>query len=276
MNLKNLPQSHGPSRSVGLVLPLVLVGCSVPSYSYRAVNAPSSVRVEPTVFATQLPPEKPAGSVRVEALGMEDVSTSDGESPALRTRVTLVNQDDPVAWTLDVRDVVGEFGSWGATAPGLVNGAMKDLPIVAAERGTSGSIDLFFWLPEDATDAQDVPRHSVRLRVHTGSSEHEVVAEFERVELESEPPMAAVGYAPYWWYDPLWWGSPFHMGGPFGPTFSWGAGFAFGGSWNAPPITAIPPVASPERVPARPRFFSASPVRPSIGPARGIGGRPGR
>jgi hypothetical protein len=264
-----------------VVLGLLSVGCVTPTYVYRPAQSSGATASGLPVAHTPIPPDRPTGSVGVVALGVEDLPTEEGEVPVLRTRILVANDEDEAPWTLDVRDVRAEMGGAGPQGAAFVNAPSEEMPVLSVHRGVERAVDVFFWLPEGAPDADALPSFVVRWKVRTPSSEHEQATVFDRVEV-AEPPLSVV-YSSYWWYDPMFYGSAFHMGGPFGPSWSWGPGFSFGGTWNAPILPPTAPVYSPDRVPASPRIGtpggirvspprlsapmrSFTPARPSMGP----------
>lgn len=283
------PARRGVSAAAAAFLGLLSSGCVTPVYTYRPTED-AGVTVSGLPAARYpLPPEQPAGTVRVASPGVEEIPTEDGGVPALRARLVVINESEDAPWTLDVREIHAELGPSGAQHPAFVNAAAEDLPILSVSRGGERTVDVFFWLPEDAPDEESLPSFALRWKVHTRAGQHEARTRFERVEIVDAPPPPAVAHAPYWWYDPLFYGSPFHMGGPFGPAWYWGAGFSFGATWHAPLLHPVPPVFSPGRIPATPRILPPGRMRmspgfvspgrsfgPSFSPGRGLGGPRGR
>lgn len=199
----------GPLRCAAtLCIPLLLAGCAERAYVYRpAEQATASIRGT-TAARYAIPPESPAGDVRVASFGVMDIEQQDegGEIAALHVRLVVSNDSGARPWLVDTRHVRAELRGAGDAGVPLVSTEADGLPIVEIPPGRQRTIDLFYPLPAGMED-DDVPAFDLVWRVQTDTR---LVAErtpFERIALDRSPPAYGVvvrggWYGPHWWYDP--------------------------------------------------------------------------
>jgi hypothetical protein len=245
------------------LLALVLGGCAGRDFVYHPVQHGATLEGLPAT-AYRLPSSAPTGTVSVASLGVETLATEDGPVPVLRTRFSIANEEDELAWALDVREVTLDLGAAGAQRPAFVNARVDDLPRLVVERGEQRTVDVFFWLPATSPDAASLPSFHVVWEVKAGVRHFATRTAFRRAEpAEARAWPREIAYSPYWWYDRAHHGSSYHLGGPFDTSWYPERGHSAGGSWLGLPTLPTLPVLSPHRVPAlpRPATHNGSPVR---------------
>jgi hypothetical protein len=223
----------------GIVLATLLVAaCAENEYVYRpAEQATAQVGGLPAA-RYGVPPERPLGTVLVASSGLARVGFNGGaEQRMLAVRLVVANNTDDKQWTVDTREQRAVIVGVGESRPVYANADIGLSPVLQIDRGKKLSVDLFYPLPADRQNAEQVPQFELMWQVQTGER---LVAErtpFERMEVEPEPYAngAYAGYWPYWWYDPLW---------P-GPTYVIAPGFT---TFPVPPLNVTPvPVHRPLR-----------------------------
>jgi len=201
--------------AASLCLPMLLAGCVESAYVYRPAEQ-ATATIEGTTAARYLiPPEAPAGDVRIASFGLMDIEQPerDREIAALHVRLVVSNDAGQKTWVLDTRQVRAELRGAGDAGVPLVSAGSGGLPLVQIQPGKVRTIDFFYPLPTGMDEPDRIPAFDVVWKVETDSR---LVAErtpFERIEIEPAPPpptyvVPGVGwYGPYWWYDPWYYPS---------------------------------------------------------------------
>jgi hypothetical protein len=115
------------------------------------------------------------------------------------------NSDKP--WTVDTREqrmTLADRGESRAAYASADAGAPP--PVVIASPGGKRTVDLYFPLPHEMSEASELPSFDVIWTVQTDARVVTERTSFERVKLEPAPAAEHWGYAgvmPYW-YDPYY------------------------------------------------------------------------
>jgi hypothetical protein len=157
------------------------------------------------------PSDKPTGTIRIQAIGIEDVKhktaeNKDSEIPALHLRMLVSNHAPTGNWVVDTQDISVSFVD-GEQAKPIFSNPVK----LIVRPGELLSTDVFVPLPKNVKSSDDLPAFDLRWKAQAGN---QVVAEstpFDRVKIET---YYANNY-PYW-------------GGPYGPYYGSSIGFGWG------------------------------------------------
>jgi hypothetical protein len=180
---------------------LVLAACaSTPEF------APEGARISASGALVQrvaVPPEQPRGEVRIESIGLSRMDAGGGELQALHLRMTVSNDGDPTAWTVDSRQQLVDIAG-RRTAPLYANSDRDSLPLLRIGMRDQRVLDLYYPLPPGVDD-DDLAGFDLLWSVSTGQRKVAQRTPFGRVEREPYPtgPMYA-GWGPFWWHDPYY------------------------------------------------------------------------
>jgi uncharacterized membrane protein YgcG len=210
---------------------LVATGCGETMYAYvPTTNAGAPVAGQPAADYP-LPPTAPRGDVKIASYGITDVHPKDNPNltlGAVHLHAEVANGSDRV-WTLDTREQMLELGGHGAGAPAfaLADSAGDQPPLVAIQPGQHREIDLFYILPKDLQDSDEVPAFACAWRVNTGEA---IVADrtsFQRVEIDpGNYPAGYVTSTEAAFYDGPYWVNPYYpYGGFYGAVIIPGGGY---------------------------------------------------
>jgi hypothetical protein len=238
-----------PMKTALLAALFTVAACSSTEYAYvPAQNATATMGGE-AAAAYSIPPNAPAGDVRIATYGVAELAPQNGDArhlDAIHLHLSVAdNSDHP--WSLDTRDQRLDLEGRGMSAPAFATADRSGQapPLVTVAPGGKREVDLFFPIPGDMDGVSDLPAFDAIWRVNTGN---QVVVErtpFERIALEAAPAYPPDYYAvdawPYW-YDPyyLGWGvvPPAYWGGrPFyvhhwGHPHFWHGGGGFHGGFH--------------------------------------------
>lgn len=235
-------------RLGGVITALLFTACAHESYVYSpAEQATATVNGFPAA-RYGVPPERPMGTVLIASPGVVEAKYQDsGVTHVIAVRMVVENNSDDMPWTVDSREQHIVLRSGGESAPAYVNSDGQGSPILQIARGGKRTLDLYYPLPANATDARQIPEFDVRWQVHTGERAVAERTPFDRMRLEpvyANSYYDGFGYEPYWWYDPFWPRPsyvivptyPYHHGPP-----AYVQPYVGGGPRSVPP----PPVAHP-------------------------------
>jgi hypothetical protein len=199
------PVSKAARHAVVASLAIFAFGCTQPyTYLYRpSVNATASTDGYPAA-RYPIPLNAPKGDVRVASFGVTEVGHEQGpDLPSLHIRLAIANNAGQTTWTVDTRDVRVELRGEQPRGPAFANAEAGGLPVVGIPPEQQRTIDLFYPLPKERDEPEDIPAFDVLWKVQTDEG---MVAErtpFEQLQIERVPPVhLRVGLASYWWYDP--------------------------------------------------------------------------
>ena len=130
-------------RASTIALVLVLGGCAATTgtaYVYTpVVQADARVSGYPAAHYA-IPPERPAGDVRVGSFGLTAVQPRVGgpTTTVAHVRLIVANNVDDVPWTIDTREAVLSIGGEGSSRPAFVNTDAGAPPAIQIARGEQG------------------------------------------------------------------------------------------------------------------------------------------
>jgi hypothetical protein len=186
-------------------------GCA-PEYVYRpAANA--TARIEGRGAALyQLPPERPAGDVRIASFGIAPVGEGESERSTMHVRMIVSNASDQ-PWKVDSREQLANVRGAGPVAAVYARADRPGLPELTIAPGDKLTLDLFYPLPAGSERARTIPEFDVSWKVQTNARLVAARTPFERLRVEPYyygPYYAGPGwaysraYGRYTWADPLW------------------------------------------------------------------------
>lgn len=224
-------------------LGLGIAGCGTAGhYIYEPAERASARVAGERAAYYPVPETSPHGDVRVASFGIAKVGARAGEDAtseieALHARVVIANNQDDEPWVFDTRAQYAVVGAGRYESPVFVRTAAPDAPVVHVPRGTSTTVDLYFPLPREQTDEDEVPAFDLYWQLGTAQGPIAARTPFERLLVVprhvATPMTAGVGMGmgmgfgaggvpgPYGYgftgvpYDPFW-GSPSF---PEGPVF---------------------------------------------------------
>ena len=184
-----------------LVSMLVGVSCAETPAYYYAPEAASVTRAGMATHVENIPQEAPQGTVEISTMG---ITTGQHGERGLHVRMALDNEGDDTPWTLDVRDQQVEIPGLGRSQPQFANAGVQTLPTITVPRRERRVIDLYYPVPPNVHDAEDLVGFDLLWQVTTPKR---VVANRTHIDrLEAVERVASTVYVtswgPYWWYDP--------------------------------------------------------------------------
>lgn len=219
-------------RSLPVAAGVLLLACTH-EYAYvPTTNATATVRGRPAA-EYPIPPADPQGDVRVASFGITEVQPKDRPDQNLRAlhlRVAIAD-NGATPWTFDTREQRLDLSGRGPLAPAFASADPgSPPPVVTVDPHGKRTVDLFFLLPDDLQDAEDLPEFDASWTLHAGSA---VVAErtpFERLIVEPDDYYGGGWYGDGWYgygYGPddYYWGPPYWMD----PALGYGPYGYFGG-----------------------------------------------
>ncbi len=214
-------------------LPLLFATGCASEYAYVPATTPTATVQGRSAATLSIPPDGSQGNVRIASYGLTDVEAQDQPDISLQAlHLRLVLADDaPTPWTFDTREQRIEIGGAGPIPPAFASAnAGSQPPLVTVDASTRRVVDLFFLLPEDLQDAEDIPQFSVVSRVDTSAGPVVQRTPFKRVEVEQDAPTYdAWAYAPEYYY----WGGPYWIN-PLFPYAGLPPGYFHGGFYIHP------------------------------------------
>jgi hypothetical protein len=202
---------------ISAIIALGILGCAGQNYAYPPEAANALSPAGPPAARTQIPLERPRGSVEVASYGITDLRSDGIKIPVLQVRMTVRNDSDDGPWLIDTRRQLAQIPGEGRSAPMYVNGDARSLREVPIGRGQRRVIDLYYPLPATIRGDAQLRRFDVLWQVET--SERTVASHdtFDRIEVEPEEESADLyqpwplwsGYGPNWWYDPFYPGTAY-------------------------------------------------------------------
>lgn len=186
-------------------LAIVAFGCAEPyAYLYRPAENATAITGGYPAARYGIPVNAPKGDVRVASFGVTEVGHDQGpDLPCLHVRLVVANNAGNQAWSVDVREVLVELRGEPPRSPAFVNARAGGLPAVQIPPAQQRTLDLFYPLPKERDEPEDVPAFDVLWRVHTDDGVDAERTPFEQIRIEQVTPVdARFGFAPFWWYDP--------------------------------------------------------------------------
>lgn len=184
---------------------LLAVGCGAPfDYFYRPAENATAVASGLPAARYVIPPNEPRGDVRITSFGITEIGHEDGpDLPSIHVRMVVANNGDAHPWSIDTREVLIDLHDGKPRGPAFANVGRGTLPVVTIPTAQQRVLDLFYPLPRDRQDAEDIPAFDVVWRLATADKVFVERTPFERVEIERVPPVDwQLVYGPAWWYDP--------------------------------------------------------------------------
>ena len=206
-------------------------------YAYvPTTNAGPAVQGQPAADYP-LPPTAPRGDVKIASYGITDIHPKDNPNidlGAVHLHAEVANGSDRV-WTFDTREQMLNLARHGSGAPAFASADRNgdQPPLVAIPPGQRREIDLFYILPRDLQDSDEVPSFSCTWKVNTGEAIISDNTNFQRVEID--PDAYPSSFAPTsteaaFWDEPYWINPYYPYGGFYGavlvPGGYWGHGIA--------------------------------------------------
>jgi hypothetical protein len=201
-----------PSLSSGRLIVIAgMLGCAGSSnYVYAPDTANATVAGLPAA-RTEIPPERPQGSIEVTSYGLTSLRQDNTSVPALQVRAIVTNDGDPTPWTLDTTKQMVEIPGEGWSRAIFVNADVGTLPNVTISQRERRVLDFYFPLPDTVRDESHLPRFDLLWQIDTPARTVASRTSFDRVDKEPEVAYATptpwpvwAGYGPYWWYDPFY------------------------------------------------------------------------
>jgi len=175
------------NSTLSLLGALGLAACANGSSYVPAVTS-NAVVANVQAIDYPMPPEAPAGDIRLATLGVVEVHPLDaptGTAKAIHVRMVATNAG-PTPWTIDAREQrITLAGAAPIHAGGAITGQGAEPPIVEIAAGGKGAIDLIFVLPEEFQRASKRPEFDVLWTVHTGTRTVELRTPFDRLSMSS-------------------------------------------------------------------------------------------
>ena len=197
-------------------------GCATSGYVFApAEQATASIGGYPAANYA-LPPEGPRGKLEAASFGIVAMQVNDGgaETRFLQVRLSVANNNDVAAWTVDTRQQLLALPGEGQSRPAFANSDQQDLPNITVAPGQKRTIDLYYALPLPLQSADHIPQFELLWHVQTPSREVAERTPFERIKIEEPSAWAyadeypdgypygyfgygSLGWGATWWYDPF-------------------------------------------------------------------------
>jgi hypothetical protein len=201
-----------------LSLSLLVAACeSTRRYAYRPAVSTSAVLEGHPAALHRIPPNAPAGDVRIATLGLADIrATGEDEDAEEETRALhlrmVVSNDADVPWSLDTREQRVALPGDGDSPPAYATADGPTPPIITIPPRGKRTVDLFYPLPQRMQEIEELPSFDTIWRVETHAGPVVQRTPFERVDVtpvyRPEPYYyyhRGYGWG-YWptsyWYDP--------------------------------------------------------------------------
>jgi hypothetical protein len=206
-----VPVEESMMRSSLIAIAALGLSCGGTEYVYRP-QQPNTLSGGLPATRTEIPQERPQGSVEVLSYGVTNLRANDNRFPALHVRLIVSNNGDPTPWRLDTREQIVEIANEGRAAPIYVNGDVRTLPMVTIPQKSQRVLDLYYPLPATVEKASQLPRFELIWEVDTAARTVASRTAFDRIEPEPDYAVYPYGTAwPYWaGYGPSWWYDPFY------------------------------------------------------------------
>jgi hypothetical protein len=164
---------------------------------------------------TDIPQERPQGSVQVLSQGIHHVALAEGKVPALHVRMSVSNDGDATPWRVDASKQLADIPGKGLTAPLFVSqeaAAITEIPQHARR-----TIDLYYALPPNVTDTSQMKHFELVWTVDTAERTVSSRISFDRTYPYYNDYYAygygyGYGYGPWWGWGPYWGYSAYNPG----------------------------------------------------------------
>jgi hypothetical protein len=148
----------------------------------------------------RLPQEEPQGALEVSTLGITKGERGDR---VVHVRMTVSNEGDATPWTLDTREQLIDVPGAGRSQPLFANASVETLPMLTIGRRGKRVVDLYFPLPPNVTEAEDLPGFDLLWQINTARRTVSGRTHVDRREVVEQPQAVYTSrWEPYWWYDP--------------------------------------------------------------------------
>ncbi len=188
------------------VVAAALGGCDH-SYVYSPTVATTSAIAGRPASYYPVPPEAPRGSVQLATFGFAEIhpqgAPENANVRALHMRMIVANNSQ-APWTVDTREQVLSLPTRGMSRPAYAAAEGGEGPLVVVPPLGKRTIDLFYPLPANMEDAEDVPAFDSVWKVQTDAR---VVADrtpFERLEVVPHYSYDDYSWGPGYYYDPYY------------------------------------------------------------------------
>jgi hypothetical protein len=207
----------------GAVAAAALSACEN-QYVYRpAVNTSATIQGQPASYY-RIPANAPHGDVRIATFGLAQIQPREGggELEAIHVRMIVSNTDGDRPWTVDTREQLVALPNHGESRPAYATVDQGAAPLVEIPPRQARTIDLFYPLPADMSDADDLPSFDTIWTVQTAQGPVAERTPFERLTVEPRTETSyafSYGYAPSYWYDPYYYPGGAFVGVTVAPRF---------------------------------------------------------
>jgi hypothetical protein len=186
-----------------LVLFSILIGTScvdTPAY-YFAPEAANVTRAGMATHVENIPQESPQGTVEISTMG---ITKGQRGERGLHVRMAIDNEGDDTPWTLDIRDQQVEIPGIGRSQPQFANAGVQTLPTITVPRRERRVLDLYFPVPPNVHDADDLVGFDFLWQVTTPKRVVSSRTHIDRLEAaeRADSTVYVTSWGPYWWYDP--------------------------------------------------------------------------
>jgi hypothetical protein len=162
-----------------------------------------------------VPPGASTGTLEIASFGFVELTPADmSPMTTFHVRLAAANTGSDRPWNVDVRGATLRVGETDAH-PLLVNGDLETLPIALVERGEPRTLDLYFPLPAQVRDEEDLAALDFSVQLAAPGRTARVQTHFTRrdpTEVAGPRKEAArvAGWGNRWWADPAYAWPTFH------------------------------------------------------------------
>ena len=199
----------GSRSAVVLVLGVLaaeLGGCDR-SYVYQPTVATTSAIAGRPASYYAIPPEAPRGSVQLVTLGFADIQPQGAKDKssvrAIHMRMVVANNSQAV-WTVDTREQMLSLPQRGSSRPAYAAYDEGQGPLVVVQPSGKRTIDLFYPLPANMDDAEELPAFDTVWKVETDARVVTERTPFERLEVVPQYVYEDYYWGPGYYYDPYY------------------------------------------------------------------------
>jgi hypothetical protein len=216
-------------KMLGLFVTATLAACGSTMSPETVVEPSQPLPSRAPMFPVSryvIPEDKPEGKIRITSFGVVPLEPTGGgkASNALHVRIVLANEEGLKPWKVDTRELRLSLPGEGESRPAFVNTDAGTPPIILVPPGAERTLDLFYPLPAEVKDDEEVDEFTIRWAVTTGSG-----LIVRRTPFEDEPAMG--GPEPYSYRsvetsEPVYYESY--------PDYGYGYDYGYGDYWAGP------------------------------------------
>jgi hypothetical protein len=189
-------------RTIGLLACTFLFGCAATA-SY--VYAPKGATTWDDGYRAVVI-DGARGSVELASFGLTELTADEvGPVQTLHVRMVVTNRRDDAGWCVDLTGARLVIPGDGAAGPLFVNAGTTTAPLAWIDRGQRSVFDLYYALPPNISDEDDLPGFDVAWSVSTPTGAFAGRTRFDRQD-EVTPADTTVTFAAGW--GPVWWSDP--------------------------------------------------------------------